>query len=358
MVWPGELMSKTIYDDINYITIKKELNMTNIIFNDGSNQIPEINQPGFSIKDNCFYNFTGDEREYDGKDYILEDIVFFKVPSHWNKNNVRAHYYNEQGGNNGWPGELMSKTIYDDINYITIKKELNMTNIIFNDGSNQIPDISQPGCSIVNFGLYYSIEDEKNLNENDIKDIYDNQYPILFTNNDGKKDSFKLRGNISINKKINSSNGLSGNIGFSKSKPYIDLTKKNDLGMASLKTKGKDVSINQEIKNLNGFSGNVGFSENKPYIGLTKKNDLGMISLKTKGNDISINQEIKNLKGFSGNVGFTDNKPSNNLFKNSSNSKINVGYDGNLNFGFNNGPCDFGLSCSGSGFSIGGVFRF
>jgi len=101
MVWPGELMSKTIYDDINYITIKKELNMTNIIFNDGSNQIPEINQPGFSIKDNCFYNFTGNEREYDDKDYILEDIVFFKVPSHWNKNNVRAHYYNEQGGNNG-----------------------------------------------------------------------------------------------------------------------------------------------------------------------------------------------------------------------------------------------------------------
>jgi len=197
---------------------------------------------------------------------------------------------------------------------------------------------------------------KKILNENDIKDIYDNQHPISFTTNYGEKDSYKLRGNISINKKINS-NGLSGNIGFSKSKPYINLIKKNGLGVTSLKTKGRDISVNQEIKNLNRFSGNVGFSENKPNIDLTKKNDLGMVSLKTKGNDISINQEIKSLKGFS-NVDFSENKPSINISKKNNNGKINVGYDGNLNFGFNNGPCNFGLSCNGGGFSIGGTFRF
>jgi len=152
--WPGDLMTKTIYENIYSIKIKKELNMTNIIFNDGSNQIPEVCKPGFSITDSCLYNSMDFEKKNIEKDSNLEDTIFFKVPNHWNKNNVRAHYYNEQGGNNGWPGNLMTKTIYENIYCLKIKKELNMTNIIFNDGSNQIPEVYKPGFSITDNCLY------------------------------------------------------------------------------------------------------------------------------------------------------------------------------------------------------------
>ncbi|OUM56745.1 hypothetical protein PIROE2DRAFT_18513 [Piromyces sp. E2] len=99
-----------------------------------------------------------------------------------------------------------------------------MTNIIFNDGINQIPEICQSGCSIVVLVYIILSKTKKNLNESDIKFINNNQYPMSFTINDRRKNSKKLKRNISINKEINSFNGLSGNIGFSKIKPYIDLT--------------------------------------------------------------------------------------------------------------------------------------
>lgn len=100
------------------------LNMTNMVLI----KFAKTCQPGFFIVDNCLYNFTDYEKSYNEKDSILEDIVFFKVPSHWNKNKVRPPYYYEQGGSNGWPSDLITKNIYDNIYIIKIKKELNMTN--------------------------------------------------------------------------------------------------------------------------------------------------------------------------------------------------------------------------------------
>ena len=85
-------------------------------------------------------------------------IVYFERPSGWN-DKLYAYIYNTNGSvteySGNWPGASMTQMTSDGIYYYIINESVAAgTNVIFNDGNNQVPGSGQEGFAFVNNALY------------------------------------------------------------------------------------------------------------------------------------------------------------------------------------------------------------
>eukprot|EP00833_Pecoramyces_ruminatium_P005986 jgi/Orpsp1_1/1180018/evm.model.c7180000071811.1 len=155
--WPGQLMTKYAKGDNVYtITIDKSLNDGFIIFNDGAHQIPGANQPGIVIKNNGLYDELGYFEIYKP---TKQDYIYFEKPKDWNGEKLNVYAYYVDGDNvieNGqWPGQPMTKVEGEDNLYlIKMDKQTVKGNIIFNDGTHQIPGSGESGFDLKDLGVY------------------------------------------------------------------------------------------------------------------------------------------------------------------------------------------------------------
>ena len=161
--WPGVAMTNEGNGYYSYTLPEGWGNNTQVIFNNGTAQIPEAEMPGFELP-------TGKVGTYADGNWTLEDIgdnpddpddpddpivsdtsiAKIKLPSGWTSANI--YVYDESGSTvkevAKWPGVAMTNEGNGYYSYTLPEGWGDNTQVIFNNGSAQIPGAEQPAFSL------------------------------------------------------------------------------------------------------------------------------------------------------------------------------------------------------------------
>lgn len=137
--WPGNAMSA---DGDGWYTYKIfGVEQAKVLFNNGSGtQTPGQNQEGVTISGEKWYR--NGELTDSRPDQVT---VFFYNPNGWNAPNI-YYYKNTSDTGKVWPGEAM-KSVGNNWYSYTITK-YSSAKVLFNSGTNQIPDKNQEGFDV------------------------------------------------------------------------------------------------------------------------------------------------------------------------------------------------------------------
>lgn len=156
--WPGVAMKDEGNGLYSYELIK-DMKNPKVIFNSGSNQIPQAKQPGFDLSGKMIYD-NGVWKKYDGDNPqpptpTNETKVYLQNFSGWGTPNV--YIYQDSSGSvkevAKWPGVAMKDEGSGLFSY-TLPSEWQTAKVIFNSGSKQFPAGNQAGLDLKGTMIY------------------------------------------------------------------------------------------------------------------------------------------------------------------------------------------------------------
>lgn len=148
--WPGVAMNHE-GDGLYSYTLPEGWETANVIFNEGSNQIPSANQPGFVLQGKMIYQ----DGSWSNYQEVETKTAYFNNTYGWN--NVNIYVYDESGSSikevAAWPGIAMTERGNGVYSY-TFSKDWSDVKVIFNNGNEQIPAPMNPGLSLTGDMIY------------------------------------------------------------------------------------------------------------------------------------------------------------------------------------------------------------
>ena len=190
VTWPGAAM--TADGDGWYTYEITGYESARVIFsNNGSNQVPAQNQPGYLVESESWYrNGTWTTTRPEGI------CVYFYKPANWSAPNI-YYYLNNNDTGPAWPGTAMDEISEGWYSYNITKYD--SAKVMFNDGTNQIPAQNQPGLDAEGIMWYKNgiwCDSETDTDEDELPDYME---LVLGTNingtdsdSDGLPDGFEV----------------------------------------------------------------------------------------------------------------------------------------------------------------------
>lgn len=146
--WPGISM-KNEGNNLYSYTLPSGFKNAKVIFSDnGQNQVPDRNKPGFNLENGSIMEYIdGQWIEYNKSQNQTK--VYCEKPNNWG--DLKIYVYSEQNGKvkeiKKWPGVNMVKENNNLYSYV-IPESYKNAKVIFTDGNNQMPGLEQQGLSI------------------------------------------------------------------------------------------------------------------------------------------------------------------------------------------------------------------